>query len=64
MEGTIKKVMESYGFIHVEGSKDFFFHMNETEGFSELKEGDEVAFELGEGKRGDKVAVRVEKVEG
>lgn len=64
MQGTIKRLFGSYGFIKVKDSKDLFFHMSQTEGFHELKEGNKVEFELGEGKlKGDKVAVGVEKVE-
>lgn len=63
MEGKIKKLFDSYGFLGVEDRSDVFFHRSEAEDFETLREGDMVHFELGEGKKGDKVAVRVEKVE-
>ena len=55
-KGTIARVMDKgYGFIKYEGSeKDLFFHMNELQGseFDDLKEGDEVTFEVSEGDKG------------
>lgn len=55
-KGTIARVMDKgYGFIKAEGEeKDLFFHANELEGieFDELKEGDEVTFEIAEGDKG------------
>lgn len=64
MKGTIKTLRESYGFITVEGQdKDLFFHKSETSQFESLEEGDKVEFSEGEGRRGDTVAVTVEKVD-
>lgn len=55
-KGTIARIMDKgYGFIAHEGSdKDLFFHMNEVQGvsFDDLKEGDEVTFEITESPKG------------
>lgn len=55
-KGTIKKVMDKgFGFIGVEGQeKDLFFHMNELQNahFDDLREGDEVEFEVEESDKG------------
>lgn len=53
-----------FGFITVEGKdKDLFFHSNELEGvsFDELKEGEEVQFEVTEGPKGPS-ATKVSRV--
>lgn len=53
-----------FGFISREGEeKDIFFHSSELDGvqYNELKEGDEVQFELAEGPKGAN-AVKVSKV--
>ncbi len=53
-----------FGFIAREGvEKDLFFHSNELDGveFNELKEGDQVQFEVGEGPKGPN-AVKVSRV--
>ena len=64
MKGTIKTLRESFGFIEVEGQeKDLFFHKSETSLFESLSIGDKVEFDIGEGRRGDDVAVTVEKVD-
>lgn len=64
-KGTIKKVMDKgFGFIGVEGQeKDLFFHMNELQNahFDDLREGDEVEFEVEESEKGLN-AVNVSKV--
>lgn len=58
MKGTIKKITDrGFGFISPEGEdKDLFFHSNDLKGltFEELKEGDEVEFEMGESEKGPK----------
>jgi len=65
MQGTIKNLRESFGFIEVEGrEKDLFFHSSETSQFEGLAIGDKVEFDEGTGRKGDTVAVTVEKVEG
>ncbi len=64
--GTVARKMDKgFGFIKVEGEeKDLFFHMNDVEGttFDELREGDEVQFEVGQSPKGPK-AEKVSKVE-
>jgi len=55
--GTIKRLIDrGFGFIAVKGrDKDLFFHSNELVGvkFEDLKEGDEVKFEIASGPKGD-----------
>ena len=55
-KGTIASLKEQgFGFIKVEGEeKDLFFHSNELQGvsFEDLKEGDEVQFEVADGPKG------------
>ncbi len=65
MQGTIKKLTDkNFGFISQEGAdKDLFFHANELQGvgFSELKEGDAVSFEVTESPKGP-AATQVKKI--
>ena len=55
-KGTIARVTDrGFGFIKPEsGDKDLFFHANELNGmaFNDLREGDAVTFEVGEGQKG------------
>ena len=55
-EGTITRLTDrGFGFIAREGKdKDLFFHFNELQGveFNELREGDQVTFEVAEGPKG------------
>ena len=64
-KGTIARLMDKgYGFIKIEGKeKDLFFHSNELRdvNFNDLREGDEVEFEIAEGQKGQN-AVNVKKV--
>jgi len=68
MTGTIKKILadKAFGFISYEGQaagdKDMFFHKQNvvSPSFEELKEGDKVTFEKGDGPKGpyaDKVTL-------
>jgi CspA family cold shock protein len=56
MKGTIKTLTDKgFGFISREGeTKDLFFHSKELVGvtFDELKQGDEVTFEVVDGPKG------------
>jgi len=56
MTGTIKNLTEKgFGFIAREGEeKDLFFHANDLKDttFNDLKVGDKVSFEIGEGPKG------------
>lgn len=65
MKGAIKKVTDrGYGFIGVEDKEnDIFFHSNDLVdvSFDELREGDEVTFEIEESDKGEN-AVNVERV--
>ena len=64
-QGTIKRLTDrGFGFIAQEGSdKDLFFHSSELQGvdFNDLKEGDQVEFEVGESPKGPN-ATQVKKV--
>lgn len=55
-KGKIARLTDrGFGFIAREGEeKDLFFHSNELVGveFKDLKEGDEVEFEIGESEKG------------
>jgi CspA family cold shock protein len=54
-EGTIKRLTDrGFGFINTGSGKDMFFHMSNVEGvhFDELREGQKVSFDLGEGPKG------------
>ena len=54
--GTIKKLLNGFGFISREGSDDLFFHSEDLVGvsFDELQEGDAVQFTVGSGPKGPK----------
>ena len=63
--GRVKWFSEEKGYGFIEGEKeDFLVHYTEIvgEGFRTLEEGSEVDFEVVEGRRGRKQAVRVEIV--
>ncbi|PJE60071.1 MAG: cold-shock protein [Candidatus Portnoybacteria bacterium CG10_big_fil_rev_8_21_14_0_10_44_7] len=64
-KGKIARLTDrGFGFITREGSdKDLFFHSNELQGvsFDELKEGDEVQFEIANGPKGPS-ATKVSRV--
>jgi CspA family cold shock protein len=54
-----------YGFINKEDEKDLFFHRNDIEEveFDNLREGQQVEFEVGQGRDGRYKAVRVRVTE-
>ena len=54
-EGTIKRLTDKgFGFIDAGGGKDMFFHMSNLEGveWDDLREGQKVSYEVGEGPKG------------
>ena len=54
-EGKIKKVLSEKGFGFIEGERDdLFFHHSAVQGVSieELREGQMVEYEIGQGKKG------------
>jgi len=63
---VVRLTDKGFGFIAIEGEeKDLFFHLNELQNasFDDLKEGDELEFEVSEGPKGPN-ATNVSKVEG
>lgn len=61
-KGTIRRLIDgSYGFITREGEEDLFFHRNDLQGveYGSLREGQEVEFEVGQGRDGRQQAVNV-----
>jgi CspA family cold shock protein len=56
MTGTIGtlRVDKGFGFIKGQGGKEYFFHQSAIygEGIDNLREGDSVEFEVGEGPKG------------
>lgn len=63
-QGVIKRLTDKgFGFIGVEGEeKDYFFHATELQNveFNDLREGDNVEFEVAQGEKGPQ-AVNVSK---
>jgi len=62
-KGTIKRLIldRGFGFIQTAEDEDLFFHRNELQDvqFATLREGQEVEFEMGQGRDGRQQAVRV-----
>ena len=56
MTGTIRtlRVDKGFGFIKDDGGKDYFFHQSAVYGerLENLREGDSVEFEIGQGPKG------------
>ncbi|MBU0457853.1 cold shock domain-containing protein [Patescibacteria group bacterium] len=54
--GTIKKLLNGFGFISREGGDDLFFHSEDLVevSFDSLQEGTAVKFEVGSGPKGPK----------
>ena len=61
-QGTVKwyNKKKGYGFIEQEDGEDLFVHYTQVEG--EIKDGDSVEFEVGEGPNGPN-AINVSKIE-
>jgi len=62
-KGTIKRLIldRGFGFIQTTEDEDLFFHRNELQDvqFANLREGQEVEFEMGKGRDGRQQAVKV-----
>ena len=62
-KGTIKRLIldRGFGFIQTAEGKEIFFHRNDIEGmeFASLREGQEVEFEMGQGRGGRPQAEKV-----
>ena len=61
--GTIRRLIldHGFGFIQTAEAKDLFFHRSELEGmgYGSLREGQEVEYEVGQGRNDRSEAVRV-----
>ena len=66
-KGTIRRVVigGTFGFIQATDGKDLFFHRNDLQGvdYNSLREGQEVEFEVGQGKDGRPRAAKVRLVQ-
>ena len=54
-EATIKRLTDrGFGFLDTGGGQDLFFHMSALQGvtFEQLREGQKVTYDLGEGPKG------------
>ena len=65
MKGTVKwfDSAKGYGFIHSDDGQDIFVHYSgiESEGFKALEQGQDVSFQISEGKKGTQATnVRIE----
>ena len=62
-KGTIRRLIadRGFGFIQTAEGKDLFFHRSKLEGvdYSSLREGQQVEYEVGQGRNGRPEAVRV-----
>jgi len=62
-KGTIRRLIadRGFGFIQTAEGKDLFFHRSELQevDYSSLREGQEVEYEVGQGRNGRSEAVRV-----
>ena len=65
-QGTVKWFSneKGYGFISQEGDDDLLVHHSEIkmQGYRTLNEGEQVTFEVGEGKNGKPQAINVERM--
>ena len=66
-KGTIRRLVadRGFGFIKGEGEEDLFFHRNDLQGveYGSLREGQDVEFEVGQGRDGRKKATNVRLAE-
>ncbi len=62
-EGTIKRITsKGFGFIEDGSGRDMFFHSSSVEGarFEELREGQKVEFNVGQGPKGPRAEKRAQ----
>jgi CspA family cold shock protein len=63
VKGTIRRLIpdRGYGFIKTEDEKDLFFHRNDLEevDYNSLTEGQQVEFEIGQGRDSRPQAIKV-----
>jgi CspA family cold shock protein len=54
VKGTIKRLVheKGFGFVADEGGREYFFHQSACDSFSQLREGQAVSFETGQGPKG------------
>ena len=65
-KGIIRRLIDSsYRFIKGEGEGDLFFHRNDLQGveYGSLREGQQVEFEVGQGRHGRQQAINVRVTE-
>lgn len=66
-KGTIRRLItdRGFGFIQTAEGKDLFFHRSELEGveFASLREGQQVEYEVGQGRNGRSEAVKVRLIQ-
>jgi CspA family cold shock protein len=62
-KGTVRQLMtdRGFGFIRTEGKEDLFFHRSQLQGvdYNALRVGQQVEFEIGQGRNGRQQALRV-----
>jgi CspA family cold shock protein len=54
VKGTVKRLVheKGFGFVADEGGREYFFHQSACDSFNELREGQSVTFEAGQGPKG------------
>jgi CspA family cold shock protein len=54
VKGTVKRLVhdKGFGFVADEGGREYFFHQSACDSFGELREGQAVTFEAGQGPKG------------
>jgi CspA family cold shock protein len=54
VNGTIKRLVyeKGFGFVADDGGREYFFHQTACDSFNDLREGQAVTFEAGQGPKG------------